>query len=270
MKSVLLENTDISVSRFIFGTGSLFNVGTARKRQDVLEAAVDAGFTHFDTAPYYGFGVAERDLAPVLKHNPHVTFTTKVGIYSPGGEAQPEAAVFLRKAIGRFLRPVSRPEIDFSLKRAQLALEGSLRRTGRDRVDLYTLHEPMLPLLDMAEWRRWLENCVTSGKVRSFGVALTAAQLEPFLATGIDPGPVIQLCDSLDDREADLLARHHRPMQITFGYVSAALRGGTGASVPDILAAALRRNRAGAVIVSSTRPSRMSQYARIADEVDRD
>lgn len=267
MKYSILENTDLRVSRFIFGTASLFNVGGPGKRRALLEAAVEAGFSHFDTAPYYGFGLAERDLAPVLKAHPEVTFTTKVGIYSPGGENQSDAAVFLRKAIGRFIRPVSRPEIDFSLARARQALEGSLRRTGRQTIDLYMLHEPDLPLVATDDWRRWLEDRVQAGTVRQFGLALTADRLAPFLDAGADLGAVIQICDSLKAREADLLPRHGRPLQITYGYVSAAMAGPEPVSVPDILAQALRRNPAGAVIVSSTKISRLAQYGRIADEV---
>lgn len=269
MKNVTLPGTDISVSRFVFGTASLFNCGNAAKRNTLLSAAVEAGFTHFDTAPYYGFGAAERDLAPILKAHPAVTVTTKVGIYSPGSEAQPDAAVFLRKAAGRFIKSISRPTIDFTLARATSALEGSLRRLGRDVVDIYTLHEPQIEMLDTDEWRRWLERCIVEGKVRTFGLALTIDKLEPFLDadTGLDR--FVQMEDSLAGKEADVLARNGRAMQITYGYVSAALRTGSAISVQDVLAQALRRNRSGAIIVSTTKPSRMPQYARLAEgEVD--
>lgn len=98
MRQVILPGTDLSVSRFSFGTASLFNVGSSKMRANLLAAAFDNGFTHFDTAPYYGFGTAERDLKPLLKAHPDITVATKVGIYSPGGEAQSTASVFLRKA----------------------------------------------------------------------------------------------------------------------------------------------------------------------------
>lgn len=258
------------MSRFIFGTASRFNAGAVRQRQDLLSAAIDAGFTHFDTAPYYGFGTAETDLASVLKEHPQVTFTTKVGIYSPGGEAQSDVAVFLRKAIGRLIKPVSRPIIDFSVARARLALEGSLRRTGRETIEIYTLHEPLLTLVATDEWRRWLEACVVAGKVRYFGLALTADKLGPFLDCSADLGGVIQLCDSLDGREADMLGDYDRPLQITHGYVSAALRTSPTVSVTEVLKQALRRNHDGAVIVSSSKVRRLPQYARIVQEVDGD
>ena len=270
MRTIKLPSSDLKVSRFIFGTASLFNVNVAKpkERQKLLAAAVDAGFTHFDTAPSYGFGLAERDLAPILKAHPNVSFTSKVGIYSPGGEEQGNLSVFLRKASGRCIPAISRFTIDFSLSRAKDALEGSLKRTGRNTIDLYTLHEPELQLLQVDEWQRWLEDCKTSGKVREFGLAQITEQLAPFLENNINIGTIIQLIDSLENREADLLARYGKPMQITYGYVTAAFRHNSTLSVPQILKQSLQRNRDGAVIVSTTKTSRLPQYAKIVEEVD--
>lgn len=269
MRTLTIPGSELVVSRFIFGTGSLFNAGDAAARQRLLHSAAEAGFTHFDTAPYYGFGLAERDLAPVLRAHPHVTLTTKVGIYSPGGEEQGAARVFLRKALGRAIPAISRPTIDFAVARARGALEGSLRRTGRERMDLYTLHEPSLPLLVTDEWQRWLEDCVSAGKVREFGMALTRDQLQPFLAAGVRIGTVIQLADSLDAREADILAAHGLPMQITYSYIGHAAQAGNPLSPPEVAGAALRRNRHGAVIVSTRKPERCATFAAIAAEADR-
>ena len=89
MHTATLPGTDLTVSRFVFGTSSLFNVRGRANRMALLEEAIAQGFTHFDTAPYYGFGHAERDLAPVLRRHPDVGVTTKVGLCSPGGGAQP-------------------------------------------------------------------------------------------------------------------------------------------------------------------------------------
>ncbi len=261
-----MSGVPFQTSKFIFGTAGLFNVGSEKLRNELLFAAVDAGFTHFDTAPYYGFGLAERDLAPVLKAHPHVTVTSKVGIYSPGGENQNSIQVFLRKASGRLIKQISRPTIDFSLARAKGALEDSLRRLGRDRIDIYTLHEPQLALVATDEWQRWLEACVQEGKIRIFGLALTADKLEPFLSSGSPLASFVQIADSLSAREADILARFNKPMQITYGYVSAAIKENSPLSVSEVLKAGARRNAHGAVIVSTTKVARLPQYARLADE----
>jgi D-threo-aldose 1-dehydrogenase len=264
VQRVRLKETSICVSRFVFGTASLFNSGTAKVRRKLLFSAVDAGFMHFDTAPYYGFGTAELDLAPVLKKHPEVTITTKVGIYSPGGESQPAAAVFLRKVAGRFVKSFSRPTVDFSVARAKQALEGSLRRLNRDRIDIYTLHEPELQLLSTDEWQKWLEKIVMEGKIRTFGLALTAEKLEPFLNHN-SLSRFIQVQDSLSGREADILTRFGKPLQITYGYVSAARKEGSPLAVTEVLRRALRRNAEGAIIVSTTKATRLSQYTRLSE-----
>jgi aryl-alcohol dehydrogenase-like predicted oxidoreductase len=257
--------TDLRCSRFIFGTAGLFNVGTRRRRLALLHAAVHHGFTHFDTAPYYGFGQAERDLADVCRAHPAITVTSKVGIYSPGGEQQSYGSILLRKAAGRVVASVARPSRDLDLRRARESLEATLRRLERERVELYLLHEPVLDRLNLDEWRRWLEQCVTSGKIGAFGLAPATEHVESFLQAGAALTPVLQVPDSLDRRETDLLRRHGREPQITYGYVSAARARGSTSPIPDILRSALERNGSGAIIVSTGDPRRLAQYASIAE-----
>src|SRR5262245_50530975 len=67
MKRVQLPGTEIVMSRLSFGTSRLHHVPSGKHRQSLLAAAFDAGFTHFDTAPLYGFGLAESDLGGFLK-----------------------------------------------------------------------------------------------------------------------------------------------------------------------------------------------------------
>lgn len=266
MRLVDLKLCDLKVSRLIFGTASLFTVGTPKERKNLLFTAIDLGFTHFDTAPYYGFGLSERDLAPVLKSHPNVSFTTKVGIYSPGGENQGNFSVLFRKVIGRIVPKITQPTIDFSVSRAKRTLDESLKRTGRDTVDIYTLHEPQLKLLKIDEWQRWLEDCKSSGKVRQFGIDVTAEQLKPFLEDGIEIGKVIQLADSLDAKEADLLALFGRPMQITYGYESTVVRSKSSFSYAHMLSQSLKRNRDGAIIVGANLIRYLPKYSKMLEE----
>lgn len=266
MKSTCLPGTDLTLSRFVFGTSGLFNVRGQANRVALLEEAVAQGFTHFDTAPYYGFGHAERDLAPILRRHPHASVTTKVGLYSPGGEAQPAWQVFARKVAGRVAPAISKPALDFALGKARNSLDASLRRLGREQVELFLLHEPELALLQTEEWLRWFEDCRALGKVRWFGMAGLPDVTAPIIAAAPGLAQVLQLSDSLDRQEADT-ALGERRMQITYGYVSAAMQRARQLNVPGVLTKALERNRTGAVIVSTTRPERLSQYAPIADSV---
>lgn len=270
MHRLVIPGTNIETSRFIFGTSGIFRVGSAAARRRLLDAAVDHGFLHFDTAPYYGFGIAERDLASVLKAHPEVKVTTKVGMYSPGGDDQSSASVMIRKIGGKIFPALRRPCTSFDLDSARRSLEGSLRRLGRDYVDLYLLHEPDLCAVDIPGWIDWLESQRCSGHIGRYGLALTAERLGPFLAAATPIADVIQVLDSLNHHEADLLICHHRPLQITYGYVSAARAAGDMTSVPDILRLATARNPGGPIIVSTRRIDRLGQYAKTREAVHGD
>lgn len=264
MQTILIPGTRLRTSKFIFGTASLFNVGSQARRIELLDAAVQAGFTHFDTAPYYGFGWAERDLGELIRRHPKITVTTKVGIYSPGGEASSRASVLLRKSLGRMIPMVSRPTIDFSLERAQTALENSLRRLQTDHVSLYMLHDPAIEIVATHEWQRWLDSEVRRGRIGAYGLALTSDRLIPFLDEAPELANVIQLLDSLESKEADCLTERGRPLQITYGYVSAMQAERNPAMSPrDVLRAAAQRNKGGAIIVSTTKLGRLGQYAEL-------
>jgi hypothetical protein len=63
-----------------------------------------------------------------------------------------------------------------------------------------------------------------------------------------------------------LMLKYGRPLQITYGYVSDAMRRGGPVDVPAILARALTRNSTGAVIVSTRHPVRMALYPALAAE----
>jgi aryl-alcohol dehydrogenase-like predicted oxidoreductase len=267
MRLTTLPGTDLRLSRFSFGTASLFNAGSAATRARLLAAAYDSGFTHFDTAPYYGFGIAERDLGPFLQTRPAATVATKVGLYSPGGEGRPPSLVFLRKAGGKLVPALSRPVVDWSVARARQSLSDSLRRLRRERVDLYMLHEPDMHLLDADEWLRWLES--ERDRVAWFGIALNDKRLLPFLEKPNPLATVIQALDSVERCEADAILRAGRPLQMTYGYVSGALRAGV-TDVSDILRRALQRNRTGSVIVSTRKISLLKQYAQIAEQSERE
>src|SRR5271169_1306729 len=218
VRKVLLENTSLKLSRLGFGTSRLFNVASPRLRQRLLASAHDHGMTHFDTAPLYGFGVAERELKPVLARHPDATIATKVGLYPPGGADQHDFSVFFRKVAGKLVPIFSKAVVDWSVDRARKSLDGSLRRLGRIRIDLYLLHEPEAHLLAADEWLSWLES--ERDRVAAFGIAADAATLPAFL-TGRHPlARIVQCSDSIANAEADVLIRAGVPLQITYGYIA--------------------------------------------------
>ncbi len=135
--------------------------GKVEDKAGLVHAALDAGVTFFDTAPVYGDdGFGETILAELLGRRDDVIITTKVGydIDAP------------RIAPGHSERPQDwRPES----VRAQV--EASLRRLGRDHIDLLQLHNVRIePVRDDALWNE-LEKLRIEGKVRALGVALGPA-----------------------------------------------------------------------------------------------
>jgi len=120
----------------------------------VVEAALDAGITFFDTADVYGATQSEELLGRALgKRRSDVIVATKFGI--PLDEQR-------RGAKPAYVRS---------------AVEESLRRLGTDRIDLYQLHrpDPETPIGDTLEA---LDALVRAGKVREIGISnATAEQL---------------------------------------------------------------------------------------------
>jgi aryl-alcohol dehydrogenase-like predicted oxidoreductase len=111
----------------------------------VVDAALDAGITFFDTADVYGGTKSEEYLAGALgRRRDEVVVATKFG-----------AAVDEQ-------RRGARPEY------VRHAVEDSLRRLGTDRIDLYQLHTPD-PDVPIGKSLAVLDELVKAGKVREIG-----------------------------------------------------------------------------------------------------
>src|SRR5579875_138186 len=124
----------------------------------LVDAALDAGITLFDTADVYGAepGASEEILGDVLRgRRGQVVLATKFG-KPMRGKVLPE--------------PVARG----SRRYIRAAVEGSLRRLRTDYIDLYQMHEPD-PRTPVAETIAALDELVREGKVRYFGSSNFAA-----------------------------------------------------------------------------------------------
>ena len=127
----------------------------------LLREAYELGVTLYDTADTYGEGRGETLLQKTLGDvRDDITIATKFGydIYSP----------WERKG------HVERPH-DWSPEYVRYALEQSLARLGTDRIDVYQLHNPRMDAIRSDEVFAVLDEAVTAGKIRSYGVALGPA-----------------------------------------------------------------------------------------------
>lgn len=117
--------------------GGMFAPVDEADAEATLAAAFDLGMRYVDTAPQYGWGLAERRAGRALGRRPRDSFvlSTKVGrLLEPVAERQ-SGDIFTGAppAIARF---------DFSRDGVLRSLEASLGRLGLDRVDVIYVHDP--------------------------------------------------------------------------------------------------------------------------------
>lgn len=265
MRQLVLPGTGVRVSRLSFGTGSLHRLPTSRARQNLLAAAYDIGFTHFDAAPSYGFGIAEHELGRFVSGRPgRITVATKIGRYAPRGARSSSPSVWARKVAGKLFPACSQAVVDWSLAAAIRSLDESLRRLKTGHIDLLLLHEPVYDALDSDVFLSWFENEHAKGRIRAWGLAGPVDCMGPLLANRA-LCMVLQIHDSAKDREADLVTTQGRELQITYGYLSSFRASSAAKEVAAPLETALRRNVTGSVLVSTRRPDRVKQLVDIAE-----
>jgi len=256
---VILPGTGLNVSRLSFGTASLHHLHSSRARQALLQAALDIGITHFDTSPYYGFCLAERELGVFHERNRGViTMATKVGLYPPGSQSQGSVSVWTRKIIGKAIPRLSRAVVDWSVSVAEKSLQRSLKRLKTARIDLLLLHEPSPQALDSEEFLSWLDAQERKGTLRYWGLAGNVAPMAKWLAGNHPLGRILQVKDSLSRREADVIAGTGRELQITYGYFHASERASGARATGEVLTRALQRNKTGSVLFSTRRRERLA------------
>src|ERR1700749_3986432 len=98
-----LGSTDLRIGRLGLGVaplGNLFAEVSEAQAQRTLSAAERAGIRWFDTAPYYGFGLAESRLGRFLQDAPRVPrlISTKVGRVLQPSVRAPEHEQFVAPA----------------------------------------------------------------------------------------------------------------------------------------------------------------------------
>jgi D-threo-aldose 1-dehydrogenase len=162
-----------------YGCSQLMGGITRRESIALLETAFDAGIRHFDTAPSYGYGEAERVLGEALYGKRHeVTITTKYGLRSSAKSSLRAAAGILRPVVrhlpiikGRLSRAAQRltPRPQFSLDGLRQSIDASLKALRTDYIDILLLHEATLSDLNDDLFQE-LEGGLNAGKLRSFGI----------------------------------------------------------------------------------------------------
>ena len=173
MEQVQLGVGGPRVSRLAYGCAGLagawetgeLTAAQRRKALAALQAALEAGVTHFDLADVYAYGRAEQAFAGIWELEAglrsRITVQTKCGVVR--SEVDSSRA---------------RTYYDSSFEHILDAARGSLERLGTEYLDLLVLHRPDV-LLEPDEVARAFDRLHAGGEVRHFGVSNYApAQIE--------------------------------------------------------------------------------------------
>lgn len=182
MQARTIGTTGLSVTEYSFGTAALGGLYRACPRNvaiETLQAAWDNGLRYFDTAPWYGFGLAERELGDFLRDKPKQEWA-------------------LSTKVGRIMFPVADDKVpnygyvdplpfdvryDYSYDGIMRSLELSYARLGLNRIDILYVHDigvythgaegnarHFKALMDSG--LKALEELKSSGTIKAFGLGV--------------------------------------------------------------------------------------------------
>lgn len=126
-------------SQLAFGgapIGNLYESVDQSSATATITHAWQRGIRHFDTAPYYGYGLSETRLGDALSELPRESFTlsTKVGRLIEDDAQRHDHA-------DGFIVDGHRARFDYSRDGVLRSLEASLQRLRTDHVDVLLLHD---------------------------------------------------------------------------------------------------------------------------------
>lgn len=132
-----IGKTDLSVTQLGMGSAPLagnFSDASYQDGLDIIDAGFQAGINFVDTAPFYGFGRAERVVGDAIRGRDY-TLSTKVGrVLAPGPDPDP--------AQSGMNDPLPfHPVYDYSYDGVMRSFEASLHRLGVDRIDILLAHD---------------------------------------------------------------------------------------------------------------------------------
>ena len=183
-------DTKLSLPIFGFGSahlGEMYTLVDEIVSQETLSGAWDAGIRYFDTAPWYGRGLAEHRLGGFLRTKPRDEFiiTTKVGrtLHRPS-----QVKTFKREPwLGGLNFEV---KFDYSYDGIMRSYEQALQRLSLDTVDALVIHD-LDPLFHSTDEQIIHENHLESTGLKALEELKTAGDIKAF-------GMGINQKDSLD------------------------------------------------------------------------
>ncbi|WP_211305857.1 aldo/keto reductase [Streptohalobacillus salinus] len=152
-----LGKTGYKISELSFGTwaiGGAWGKTNDEESLRALEIAIEKGVNFFDTADVYGDGHSEELLREATKGKEDEIYV---------------ASKFCRKG------DIHDPD-NYSKEAVTNYLNDTLKRLGRDTLDLYQIHCPPLEILQEGSVFRVLDDLKAAGKIRHYGVSIETVE----------------------------------------------------------------------------------------------
>lgn len=210
MRYVDLGSTGLKASALGFGCSAI--MGRVGRKQSllVLNAAIDAGVTFFDTARSYGYGESEAILGEFLQgRRDNVILSTKFGIVPVPQQTWKRALKPVVRAVLEVIpaaRGLVQKQVKTQFQENQLtpdvlrrSLEDSLCKLRTDYVDVLFVHSPPSSVFAQCDLFEELERLVTSGKVRVAGISAEADVIAAALGPDAPPLKAMQFPMNLFD-----------------------------------------------------------------------
>ena len=154
--------------------GGLFSPVSDADAHATIKRAWSLGVRFFDTAPLYGFGLAERRLGAFLRQQPRESYviSTKVGRLLRAPDGAPAEDEHYKGT------PRERPVFDFSHDGVMRSVEESLERLGLDRIDVLLVHDPDDHYDDAVTGAfRALQRLRENGTVKAIGAGMNQSEM---------------------------------------------------------------------------------------------
>ena len=168
------------LTRIGLGTGNQGNLRRAvsdEQAEAVFEAAWQGGARYFDTAPWYGRGLAEERLGRFLRGRAGWTVSSKVGRLlsadTPPHPSQQNAGFVVERELNVVY--------DYSYDGVMRSHEASLKRMGLDRIDVLFIHDPDVVGVGVTELMKGAHRALTElrdqGVIQGFGAGMNEWQM---------------------------------------------------------------------------------------------
>ncbi|MBN1300169.1 MAG: aldo/keto reductase [Melioribacteraceae bacterium] len=162
MKYRKFGKLDWNISEIGFGAwaigGDMWGPQKDEESVKALHKAIDLGVNFIDTAQGYGNGHSEEIIGKVLKNRSEDIFIATKIPPVPGISWPPPDNYPLRSAFPK----------SYIIEKC----EESLRRLGRDTIDVYQFHTWSVNFNNEDEWFEAVEELKKAGKIRAFGVSV--------------------------------------------------------------------------------------------------